>query len=134
MPIVSKCGNLKLLGLSGPLLIILLSLLLCPDTLRLSNINSELQKWKTSYPYRHFCAFHCEECSLENRGILFLCISILLCDFLFFILHYVLQMHNCHKLSHFYMFRHYRIILRELVINALPSCTSISNAAVGNTV
>jgi len=32
------------------------------------------------------------------------------------------------------MFRHYRIILRELVINSLPSYTSISNAAVGNTV
>jgi len=30
------------------------------------------------------------------------------------------------------MFRHYRIILRELVINALPSYTSISNAPVGN--
>jgi hypothetical protein len=32
------------------------------------------------------------------------------------------------------MFRYYRVILRELVINALPSYTSISNAAVGNTV
>jgi hypothetical protein len=39
-----------------------------------------------------------------------------------------------HKLSHFYMFWHYRVILRELVINTLPSYTSISNAAVGNTV
>jgi len=39
-----------------------------------------------------------------------------------------------HKLSHCYMFRHYRVILRELVINTLPSYTSISNAAVGNTV
>ena len=29
------------------------------------------------------------------------------------------------------MFRHYRVILRELVINTLPSYTSISNAAVG---
>ena len=36
-----------------------------------------------------------------------------------------------HKLSHFYMFRHYRVILRELVITTLPSYT---NAAVGNTV
>jgi len=33
-----------------------------------------------------------------------------------------------------YMFRHYRVILRELVINNLPSYTSISNAAVGNTI
>jgi hypothetical protein len=30
------------------------------------------------------------------------------------------------------MFRHYRVILRALVINTLPSYTSISNAAVGN--
>jgi hypothetical protein len=39
-----------------------------------------------------------------------------------------------HKLSHCYMFRHYRVILRELLINTAPSYTSISNAAVGNTV
>jgi len=38
-----------------------------------------------------------------------------------------------HKLSHSYMFRHYRVILRELVINTLPSYKSISSAAVGNT-
>jgi len=44
-------------------------------------------------------------------------------------------MHNYPKLSHSYTFRHYRVILRELVrTNALPSHTSISNAAVGNTV
>jgi len=30
------------------------------------------------------------------------------------------------------MFRHYRVILRESVINTLPSYTSISNAAVDN--
>jgi len=34
-----------------------------------------------------------------------------------------------HKLSHSYMFRHYRAILRELVINTLPSYTSISDVA-----
>ena len=39
-----------------------------------------------------------------------------------------------HKLSNCYMFRHYLVILRELVISTLPSYTSISNAAVGNTV
>jgi len=39
-----------------------------------------------------------------------------------------------HKLSHCYMFRHCRVNLRQLVINTLPSYTSISNAAVGNTV
>jgi len=32
------------------------------------------------------------------------------------------------------MLRHYRVILRELVINTLQMYTSISNAAVGNTV
>jgi len=32
------------------------------------------------------------------------------------------------------MFRHYRVILRELVINTLPTYTSMSNAAVGNTI
>ena len=39
-----------------------------------------------------------------------------------------------HKLSHSYMFRHYRVIFRELVINTLPSYTGISNAAVDNTI
>jgi len=32
------------------------------------------------------------------------------------------------------MFRPYRVVLRELVINTLPSYTTISNAAVGNTI
>jgi len=32
------------------------------------------------------------------------------------------------------MFRHYRAILGEFVIDALPSYTSISNATVGNTI
>jgi len=39
-----------------------------------------------------------------------------------------------HKLSHSYMFRHYRVILRELVIKTLPSYTSTSYAAVDNTI
>ena len=39
-----------------------------------------------------------------------------------------------HKLSHSYTLRQYRVILRELAISTLPSYTSISNAAVGNTV
>ena len=37
-----------------------------------------------------------------------------------------------HKLSHCYMFQHYRVILSELVVSTLPSYTSISNAAVGH--
>jgi len=32
------------------------------------------------------------------------------------------------------MFRHYRVILKELVINSLSSYTTVSNAAVGNTI
>jgi hypothetical protein len=32
------------------------------------------------------------------------------------------------------MLQHYHVILRELLINALPSYTSISNAGVGNAV
>jgi len=35
-----------------------------------------------------------------------------------------------HKLLHCYMFRHYPVILRQLVINTLPSYTVVSNAAV----
>jgi len=39
------------------------------------------------------------------------------------------------KLSHSsYMFRHYCVILRELVVSTLPSYTSMSNAIAGNTV
>jgi len=32
------------------------------------------------------------------------------------------------------MFRHYRVIITERVLNTLPGYTSISNAAVGNTI
>ena len=39
-----------------------------------------------------------------------------------------------HKLSHCYMFRHYCVIIRKLEISTLQSYTSISNAAVGNTI
>ena len=44
------------------------------------------------------------------------------------------QLQLIYKLSHSYMFRHCRVILRELVISTSPSYTSISNAAVGNTI
>ena len=53
---------------------------------------------------------------------------------IFFLFCFVLWPANAklfHKLSHSYMFRHYRVIFRELVINTLPSYTNISNAAVG---
>jgi len=55
------------------------------------------------------------------------------CAFYYFVL-WPTNAQLFHKLLHCYMFRHYRVILRELVINALPSYTSISNAAVGNTI
>ena len=54
-------------------------------------------------------------------------------DFFYFVqLPTNVQLFN--KFSYPYMFRHYRVILRELVINTLPSYTSTSNAAVGNTI
>jgi len=52
----------------------------------------------------------------------------------FIVLYYDQQMYNYLKLLHSYMFRHYRVILRVLVINTLASYTSISNTAVGNTI
>ena len=39
-----------------------------------------------------------------------------------------------HKLSHFYMFRHYRVFLRKLEISTLPSYTSFSSTAVCYTI
>jgi len=39
-----------------------------------------------------------------------------------------------HKLSHSYMFRHYSVFLRELVISTLPSYTSMSSVLVGNAI
>ena len=35
-----------------------------------------------------------------------------------------------HKLSHSYVYRHYHVILRELVMNSLPGYTRISNAVI----
>ena len=37
-------------------------------------------------------------------------------------------------LHFYYMFRHYCVILRELVVSTLPSYTSTSNAVAGNTI
>ena len=59
----------------------------------------------------------------QNKIIIIIIVSLLLTNAQLF-----------HKLSHSYMFRHYRVILRQLAINTLPSYTSISNAAVGNTI
>jgi hypothetical protein len=57
--------------------------------------------------------------------------------FLFYIFLFCTVTNKCTIISqnlHSYMFRHYRVILRELVINTLPSYTNISSAAVGNTI
>jgi len=55
------------------------------------------------------------------------------CIFYYFVL-WLTYAQLFHNLSHSYILRHYPVILRELVINTLPSYTSISNAAVGNTI
>ena len=39
-----------------------------------------------------------------------------------------------HKLSHSHMFRHCRVILGEFVVSSLLTYTSMSHAAVGNTI
>jgi len=72
------------------------------------------------------------KCSCWEYNLQLRCFTQVLCE-----LHFALWPTNAqlfHKLSHSYMFRHYRVILRELVISTLPSYTSISSAAVGNTV
>jgi len=54
-----------------------------------------------------------------------------------FLIYFVLRLANAqlfYKLSYSYMFRHYRVILRQLAINTLPCYTSVSHAAVGNTI
>ena len=44
------------------------------------------------------------------------------------------QLQLIYKLSRCYMFRHYRVIFRQLVFITSPSYISISIAAVGNTI
>jgi hypothetical protein len=51
-----------------------------------------------------------------------------------FIFYYDQQMHNESTNYHSYTFRHYCVILMVHVISTLPGYTSISNAAVGNTI
>ena len=65
-----------------------------------------------------------------RRDLLNICLS-----YFYFVLRTTkAQLQLIYKLSRSYMFRHYRVILRELVISTSPSYTSISNAAVGNTI
>ena len=44
------------------------------------------------------------------------------------------QLQLIYKLPRSYMFRHYRVIFRELVFITSPSYVNISIAAVGNTI
>ena len=54
---------------------------------------------------------------------------------IFIILYYDQQKHNyIYKLPPSYMFRYYRVILREFVFGTSPSHTSILNAADGNAI
>jgi len=50
--------------------------------------------------------------------------------FFYFIISYYDQQNAqlFHKLSYSYMFRHYRVIVREFVVSTLQGYTSVSNA------
>jgi len=54
----------------------------------------------------------------------FFYLSTVPCIFYYFV-HWPTKAQLFHKLSHSYMFRHYRVIFRELVINTLSSSTSV---------
>ena len=117
----------------------------CFDTIMSSSNAHLFHKLSQCYVFRHYCVIF--KCTIISQIITMLHVSTLLCH---------LQMHNyftnyhnatCfdtivtssnaqlfHKLSHCYMFRHYCVILRKLVINTSPSYTSVSNAAVSNTI
>jgi len=60
-------------------------------------------------------------------------LKLVLCIFCYFV-QWPKKSQLIEKLSHSYMFRHYRIILREFVVSTLPSYTSMSNAVIGNTI
>ena len=84
-----------------------------------------------------FCSYRGENTVCfhkKDQSVLFYFISIPVPRIFYYFVHWATNAQLFHKLSHSYMFRHYRVFLRELVINTLPSYTSISNAAVGNTV
>ena len=71
-----------------------------------------------------------QKCGPERYLTIFF--NFVICNFYFVLLPTNAQLF--HRFSHSYMFRHYSVILKKLVINTLPSYTSISNAAVGNTI
>jgi hypothetical protein len=82
----------------------------------------------------HRIEYHLPEQNSEIKGV-YLYITSIMCVYI-----NCLDQNLCllreylAKSSHCHMFRHYRVILWEFVINTLPSYTRTSNAAVDNTV
>ena len=68
------------------------------------------------------------------QGVILLVQNWFFFSFLFYFVQWPTNLQLIDKLSHSYMFRHYCVILRELVASTVPSYTSMSNAAVGNTI
>jgi len=87
-----------------------------------------------------FRAHRCEnlKCCARNvdykipNSVAYIYIYIYIYKFLIFIILY--NETTTAQLLYSYMFRHYRVFLRETVISNLPSYASISNAAFGNTI
>jgi hypothetical protein len=81
------------------------------------------EEWRVnrlmSCPQTSFMSHHFNACTVH---LLLLCTMTNKCTQLF------------HKLSHCYMFRQYRVILRQPVISTLPGYISTSIAAVCNTI
>ena len=73
-------------------------------------------------------------CADISKEVIFVFQRFQKCLFEFYFVLWLTNAQLSHKLTHCYMLQHYRVIVRELLINVLPSYTSISNAAVGNTV
>jgi hypothetical protein len=80
---------------------------------------ASFRRWKSGLPLK-----------VEQVGFYLIHVP---CIFYYFVL-WPINAKLFHKLSYSYVFRHYRVILRELVINTLPSYRSIANAAAGKTI
>jgi hypothetical protein len=98
-----------------------------------AGVTFSLGRWKTSKIAHDYKIFSISRNHPNLQYIINFLISIHVpCFFHYFVL-WPKNAQLCRKLSHSYMFRHYPVIFRELVNNTLPSYTSISKAAVGNT-
>ena len=78
--------------------------------------------------------FWVEESKDTTNNVILIILVPVSCIFCYFVRWPTYEQLFFYKLSHSYMFRHYRVILRELVINTLQSYKNISSAAVGNTI